>query len=90
MSSASEAQTQRALEELPRVYFAGPLFDTQTLIGNLLLAARLQHSGAYLVHLPQDHDTDDDAPQAVDIRDKDYCALASCDVGLVRRCLKTF
>eukprot|EP01108_Squamamoeba_japonica_P003234 TRINITY_DN2653_c0_g1_i1.p1 TRINITY_DN2653_c0_g1~~TRINITY_DN2653_c0_g1_i1.p1 ORF type:complete len:244 (-),score=51.56 TRINITY_DN2653_c0_g1_i1:12-743(-) len=82
--SVADSPVDRSTEP-PRVYFAGPLFDTQTLIGNLLLAARLQHSGQFLVHLPQDHDASVAAgavPQASEIRDKDFCALASCDVGM--------
>ena len=64
------------------IYFAGELFDHKHLIGNALLAERIERlsSGRYRCVLPQDLEQTDS--RAVDIRNQDLIGVASCDLAL--------
>ena len=64
------------------IYFAGELFDHKHLIGNSLLADRIERlSGRrYRCVLPQDLEQTDS--RAVDIRNQDLLGVATCDCAL--------
>ena len=64
------------------IYFAGELFDHKHLIGNALLAERIERlsGGAYRCVLPQD--LEQTAARAVDIRNQDLLRVATCDLAL--------
>ena len=64
------------------IYFAGELFDHKHLIGNALLAERIERlsSGRYRCVLPQDLEQTDS--RAVDIRNQDLIGVATCDLAL--------
>ena len=64
------------------IYFAGELFDHKHLVGNALLAARIERlsDGRYRCILPQD--LEQTGSRAVDIRNQDLIGVASCDLAL--------
>lgn len=64
------------------IYFAGELFDHKHLIGNAMLAARIERlsAGRYRCRLPQD--MEQTGAGAMDIRDQDLAAVAACDLAL--------
>ena len=64
------------------IYFAGELFDHKHLIGNALLAERIERlsDGRYRCVLPQDLEQTDS--RAVDIRNQDLIGVATCDLAL--------
>ena len=63
-------------------YFAGELFSVKHLLGNAMLAETIfqRSGGRYQALLPQNLEQRDTTPQA--IRDQDFRALLSCDLGL--------
>ena len=64
------------------IYFGGDLFDHKHLVGNALLAERINElsNGRYLVHLPQNKEIPKD--RSTHIRDLDLHHLISCDVAV--------
>ncbi|MDE2686884.1 MAG: nucleoside 2-deoxyribosyltransferase [Chloroflexota bacterium] len=64
------------------IYFAGELFDHKHLIGNSLLADRIEllSGKRYRCILPQDLEQTDS--RAVDIRNQDLLGVATCDCAL--------
>lgn len=64
------------------IYFAGELFDHKHLLGNALLAERIESlsNGLYRCVLPQDLEQTDS--RAVDIRNQDLIGVATCDMAL--------
>jgi nucleoside 2-deoxyribosyltransferase len=65
-----------------RIYFAGELFSSKHLLGNLALAQAIEtvSEGRYTCVLPQDLEQRDTTPQA--IRDQDIRTLWTCDVAV--------
>ncbi len=63
------------------VYFAGDLFDSKDLGGNLMLADAIEKEscGRYLIKLPQDGECEVTARTSRSIRDADFDMLLSCD-----------
>ena len=64
------------------IYFAGELFDHKHLLGNALLAARIERlsGGRYRCVLPQD--LEQTGSRSVDIRNQDLIGVATCDMAL--------
>ena len=65
-----------------RIYFAGDLFDSKDLGGNLLLADAIDRcsNGKYQVMLPQDGECEVNERTSQSIRDADFQLLFDCDV----------
>lgn len=65
-----------------KIYFAGDLFDSKDLGGNLLLAAAIEKTsaGRYRVMLPQNGECEVIERTSQSIRDADFELLFNCDV----------
>ncbi|MBR7103772.1 MAG: nucleoside 2-deoxyribosyltransferase [Lentisphaeria bacterium] len=65
-----------------KIYFAGDLFDSKDLVGNLMLAMAIEKKagGRYQVMLPQDGECEVNERTSQSIRDADFELLLSCDV----------
>jgi nucleoside 2-deoxyribosyltransferase len=65
-----------------QIYFAGELFSTKHLLGNLALAQCIERlsEGRHRCYLPQDLEQRDTTPRA--IRDQDIRVLWSCDLAI--------
>ena len=65
-----------------KIYFAGDLFDSKDLAGNLLMADAVERisGGRYKVMLPQDGECEVVERTSQSIRDADFELLLSCDI----------
>ena len=65
-----------------KIYFAGDLFDSKDLAGNLLMADAVEQlsGGRYKVMLPQDGECEVIERTSQSIRDADFELLLSCDI----------
>ena len=65
-----------------KIYFAGDLFDSKDLGGNLMLAEAInrESNGAYQVMLPQNGECEVRERTSQSIRDADFELLFNCDV----------
>lgn len=65
-----------------RIYFAGDLFDSKDLGGNLMLADAIDRvsAGRYVVQLPQNGECEVKERSSQSIRDADFELLFNCDV----------
>lgn len=69
-------------KEALKIYFAGDLFDSKDILGNLLLSDSIEKvsGGRYQVMLPQDGECEVVNRTSQSIRDADFKLLFQCDV----------